>query len=99
LAKIEVNIINQRNTLFQGDMVIVDWKDGTQSSFIVYCLSEPNKPTRKTLCSLDGGCSLSGYTNLGNITHEQLQERIGLQNKVTIIKRENLHMIIEDMSK
>jgi hypothetical protein len=98
MAKIEVKL-SQQNILSQGDVVIIDWKDGTQSTYIVYCFSEPKNQFIKTLCSLDGGCSLTGYTNLGNITYKQFQERIGIQNKVTIIKKENLHMIIQDVRK
>lgn len=98
MAKIEVKL-NKENTLLQGDVVIVDWKDKTKSVFIVSCLSEPYKQPRKMLCSLDGGGFLNGFCNLGNITYKRFQEKIGTDNKVTIIKKENLHMIIENINK
>ena len=98
MAKIEIKL-NQNNVLLQGDVVIVNWKDKTQSVYMICCLCEPHKQGRKMLCSLDGGCSLNGFCDLGNMTYERFKQKIGTDNKVTIIKKENLHMIIKDHNK
>jgi hypothetical protein len=100
MAKIDINLgQSQSDVLYQGDVIVINWKDGTQSSYIVHCFSEPHKDAKKALCSLDGGCTLYGYTDLRNMTAREFQQRVGIVNKVTVIKKENLHMAIEDMSK